>query len=286
MEKERRGFLQGLAVGASLLLLGCQEGPKPPGEGKAQYSVYLSTDDGPFRCSGNVDAVVREMEVPLAAFVVGKHARSKRYHAYLEAYRSDPYVTLANHSYSHANGHYSDYYRHPERVLEDFERNRKFLGLSDRRGRLPGRDSWRIGGRAYDADKSARAAADLLASHGYTLYGWDLEWTHTRSGKPIGSADALYRKIRYQLERGHGFTPGHLMLLMHDQMFGSVGAREELKRLITLLKEDPTIRLRALSEYPEKAPVAQPRTQGPRLIRGSTTGIGESTPVDPMKFAH
>ncbi len=284
MEKARRGFLQGLAVGASLLLLGCQEGPKPPGEGKAKYSVYLSTDDGPMHCSEDIDALIRETEVPLAAFVVGKHARSKRYHAYLEAYRGDPYVSLANHSYTHANGHYSDYYRHPERVLEDFERNRKFLGLSGKRGRLPGRDSWRIGGRAYDADKSARAAADLLAAHGYTLYGWDLEWTHTHSGKPIGSAETFYRRIRSQLERGHSFTPGHLMVLMHDQMFGTVGAREELRRLIVLLKRDPSIRLRALSEYPENVPIGSLPIRGPRLIRGSTTGIGESTPVDPMKF--
>jgi hypothetical protein len=274
----------GAAAGTALLLGGCGRGPETPGSGR--YSLYLSTDDGPLRCSGNIDAVVREFRVPLAAFVVGKHARSGVYRSYLDAYRSNPYVTLANHSYSHADGRYSDYYRHPRRVLEDFEKNRRILNLSDKKGRLPGRDSWRIGGRAYDADRSATAAADLLAAHGYTLYGWDLEWTHTHSGRPVGSARQLYRKTRYQLERNRTFTPGHLMLLMHDRMFGTVGAREELKKLILLLLNDPEIRLRELSDYPAAAVQRRREERGAKLIRSVPTGVGETTPVDPLKFAH
>jgi len=271
----------------ALLVGGCASGPEIPGSTAGVYSVYLSTDDGPLTCSGYLDAVIREAQVPVAAFVVGKHARAEVYRNYLERYRSNPYITLANHSYSHADGHYRDYYRHPERVLEDFEKNRRFLELENKMGRLPGRDSWRIGGRAYDGDKTATAAADLLASHGYTLYGWDLEWTHTRSGRPIGSAEELYRRIRAQLQRGHTYTPGHLMLLMHDQMFGSVSARRELKKLIGLLRSDPGIRLRSLNEYPRTAPRrSTPVIPGAKLIRGTTTGVGETTPVDPMKFAH
>lgn len=286
MNRERRKIIQwGALAGAVWLLGGCGKGPEAPGTAPSRYSVYLSTDDGPLKCSGNIDAAIREAQVPLAAFVVGRHAQSKRYRSYLELYRSNPYVTLANHSYSHANGHYLDYYRHPQRVLEDFEKNRRILGLDNRLGRLPGRDSWRIGDRAYDADKTARAAADLLASHGYTLYGWDLEWTHTQSGKPIGSAEELYRRIKAQLQRGHTYTPGHLMLLMHDQMFGTVSARTELSRLIGLLRSDPEIRLRSLEEYPRTAPVRRPAGGGAKLIRGATTGVGETTPVDPLKFA-
>jgi len=285
MERTRRDFVVGAVGGAMALALGgCGTGPGPGGGGR--YSVYLSSDDGPMRCSGAIDEVIRETRVPLAAFVVGKHARTEAYRRYLEAYRSNPYITLANHSYSHADGHYLSYYAHPERVLEDFDKNRRVLGLSDRRGRLPGRDSWRIGGRAYDADRSAAEAADLLASRGYTLYGWDLEWTHTRSGRPIGTAEGIYRKLLAMLERGHTYTPGHLMLLMHDQMFGSVGAREELRRLVTLLRDDSRIRLRSLDDYPLRAPaVRRPAGRGPRLMKGTATGVGETTPVDPLKFA-
>ncbi|WP_456392353.1 polysaccharide deacetylase family protein [Nitratifractor sp.] len=286
MQKERRAILKwGSMAAAAWLLGGCGQGPAVPG-GSERYSVYLSSDDGPLRGSANLDAAIRETKVPLTAFVVGKHARPSLFHSYLEGYRNNPYINLANHSYTHANGRYIDYYLHPGRVLADFEKNRAVLGLVDRRGRLPGRDSWRLGGRAYDADRSARAAADLLAANGYTLYGWDLEWTHTHSGRPIGTAEDLYRRIKFQLHRGHTYTPGHLMLLMHDQMFGTLSAKRELKRLITLLKSDPQIRLRPLADYPLSAPPREaPATQGPWLIKGSPTGVGETTPVDPLHFS-
>jgi len=271
---------------AALCLDGCAPRPSQPGGG-GRYSVYLTSDDGPLKGSPNLDAAIRETKVPLAAFVVGKHAHPSLYRSYLEGYRNNPYITLANHSYTHANGHYIDYYRHPMQVLADFEKNRVVLGLGDRRGRLPGRDSWRLGGRAYDADRSATAAADLLASHGYTLYGWDLEWTHTHSGRPIGTAEELYRRIKFQLYRGHTYTPGHLMLLMHDQMFGTLSAKMELKRLIMLLKNDPEVRLRSLDVYPRSAPRHKVATlQTPRLMPAKPTGIGETTPVDPLRYAH
>ena len=286
MRKERRAILKwGSTAAAAWFLAGCGRRPGGP-PGRERYSVYLTSDDGPLKGSPNLDAAIRETKVPLTAFVVGKHAHPSLYRSYLEGYRNNPYITLANHSYTHANGHYIDYYRHPMQVLADFEKNRVVLGLGDRRGRLPGRDSWRLGGRAYDADRSATAAADLLASHGYTLYGWDLEWTHTHSGRPIGTAEELYRRIKFQLYRGHTYTPGHLMLLMHDQMFGTLSAKMELKRLIMLLKNDPQIRLRPLADYPLSAPPYKvPTTKGPRLIKGRTTGVGETTPIDPLRFS-
>jgi len=280
-------MLKYAALGAAALCLdGCAPGPSRPGGG-GRYSVYLTSDDGPMRGSAYVDSAVRETRVPLTAFLVGKHATPRLFQAYLQGYRSNPYVTLANHSYTHANGHYLDYYRHPERVLADFEKNRKALGLHEMLGRLPGRDSWRLGSRAYDADRSASAAADLLAAHGYRLFGWDLEWTHAQSGRPIGTAEEIYRRAKYQLHKAHTFTPGHLVLLMHDQMFGTLHAKEELKDLIMLFKNDPEVRLRSLDAYPRSAPPHKVATrQTPRLMPAKPTGIGETTPVDPLRFAH
>jgi hypothetical protein len=69
-------------------------------------------------------------------------------------------------------------------------------------------------------------------------------------------------------------------------MFGSVAAREELKGLIRLLKSDPQIRLRELADYPERAPLSRTKPRGVKLIPGVTTGVSETTPVDPLKFAH
>jgi len=288
--KRKRSILFQWSLAAGILLLfvgGCgKKGPQPPVAPNARYRVYLTTDDGPMRGSGGIDEVIRQTRVPLTAFVVGKHAQLNPYRAYLERYRSNPDITLGNHSYSHANGHYLDYYRHPQRVLADFEKNQRLLRLPEKIGRLPGRDSWRIGGRAYDADRTATAAADLLADHGYTLYGWDLEWTHTQKGHPIGSGEEIYRRIKAQLTHGHTYTPGHLMLLMHDQMFGTAAARAELTTLIGLLERDPEIRLCSVDAYPETVPLHRSPGGEARLIRGVTTGVGETTPVDPLKFAH
>ncbi len=288
MKHDRRATLKWLVgSGAALFLGGCGKGPEPGEPSRRRYQVYLTTDDGPLRGSENVDRVIRETGVPMTAFVVGRHAQSSAYRARLDAYRKNPHIRLANHSYTHADGRYADYYRHPQHVLEDFEMNARILGLSGKVGRLPGRDSWRLGGRRYDADRSARAAADLLAQHGYRLYGWDLEWTHTHSGAPIGTAEVLGRKIRHQLEKGHCYTPGHLVLLMHDQMFRGRGAMEELRRLIQSLQNDPAIELQDLENYPVFGPIRLPASsKGTKLIKGPTTGVSETTPVDPLKFAH
>ena len=102
----------------------------------------------------------------------------------------------------------------------------------------------------YDQDKSSARAADTLAAGGYRLYGWDIEWTHTRKGRPIGDANTIYRKILSKLHRNRLFVSKHLILLMHDQMFGSSFAVRELKKLIHKLKADPRIRLARLGEYP------------------------------------
>ncbi len=134
-------------TGALLLLIlvgGCA--PKQPPLPGAKYCVYLTSDDGPLRSSGAINEVIAAEGVPMEAFVIGKHARPKLFRSYLEAYRANPYVTLGDHSYTHANGHYLSYYAHPDKVLEEFERTKRELNLPEKVGRLPGRDSWRIGG--------------------------------------------------------------------------------------------------------------------------------------------
>ena len=167
----------------------------------------------------------------MTAFVIGKHAASKSHAAYVENYRKNRYIDIANHSFSHANSRYLSWYRNPELVLSDFNRNKTFYGISDTISRLPGRNIWRLGGVAYDQDRTSSSAATLLASSDYKLYGWDLEWTHSVNGKPIENAATIYSKIKYKLKKNR---KGHLVLLMHDQMFASAYAANELKKLIEI----------------------------------------------------
>lgn len=270
-----------LGLIAAVLLAGCapQETPRP-GTGK-RYSVYLTTDDGPLAGSGEVARVVRERHAPLAAFLVGAHARSRMGRALVDRYRHTPGVTLLNHSYSHAWGNYRGYYLHPGKVEADFERNAASLPQDRRWGRLPGRNSWRLGGRKRDDSRQAGLAADRLAAAGYRVYGWDLEWTHTRSGRPVGDAETLYRRIKARLHRGTLFTPGHLVLLVHDQMFRRPESARELERLVAKLQADPEIRLKPLSAYP----VASSASAGSRSGRSVSAKKKENARGDTQASA-
>ncbi|WP_457605802.1 hypothetical protein [Nitratifractor sp.] len=68
-------------------------------------------------------------------------------------------------------------------------------------------------------------------------------------------------------------------------MFGTPQAQAELQRLIERLKKDPQIRLEALDDYPSSG-VPAPTKRKARLVPAPATGVGESTPIDPLKFAH
>ena len=281
MKIKRFSFQTPLLAISFLLFFGCApQKPTPPGptptpQPTANYNVYLTTDDGPMWGSHYINDLILSEKVPLTAFVVGLHTqKGPKYLAYFESYRSNPYITLGNHSYSHAYGHYLAYYSNPTGVLADIKHNEELLNLPNKMVRLPGRNSWRLGNRHYDQDKSATAAADLLASNGYRIYGWDMEWMHTQKGKPIGSAESIYQSIDKLLKHKKLFTPGHLILLMHDQMFNNKKSIEELRKLIGYLRSDPRIHISKLSNYP----VNGPETVPPRLyIPPKPTGAFSET---------
>jgi hypothetical protein len=125
--------------------------------------------------------------------LVGAHALVRPKEVAL--YKENEYIEVGNHSYSHANNHYQQYYSHPEGVLLDFKRSMDTLRLTDKIGRLPGRNMWRIGGRSKNDISSGIEAADLLHQHGFSLFGWDLEWMHnTHTAAPMGLQRRLLSK--------------------------------------------------------------------------------------------
>jgi len=268
-----------LLLGAALLvwLSGCAPQSEPVPKSGKRYAVYLTTDDGPLSGSGAVARIVEKERVPLAAFLVGAHARSERGRGLVDRYRRTAGVTLLNHSYSHAWGNYRGYYLRPAGVKEDFERNAAVLPQDRRWGRLPGRNSWRLGGRKRDDSRQAGYAADRLAAAGYRIYGWDLEWTHTRSGRPIGDARTLYRRIKARLHKGSLFTRGHLVLLIHDQMFRRPEWARELEELVRLLRRDPEIRLMPLSAYPVRIASREGERSPPRKPADAPASRGALT---------
>ncbi|PWT96639.1 MAG: hypothetical protein C5B52_15225 [Bacteroidetes bacterium] len=218
-------------------------------------TIYLTFDDGPLP---GTDAIIRAFDrekLPATMFMVGKHVQMSKSlrEKYEMAYR-DPFLETGNHSYSHANRKYHTYYRHPEKVLEDFDRNQAFLHLRDKDARMPGRSSWRVGNRKRDEPSvNGASAADLLHENGYTIFGWDLEWFHkSQSGKPQQKVEEIFEQIQKRISNPKKcFTPYHFVLLAHDEMFQKPWEQNELKQLIDLLKENG-YKFDHINNYPRK----------------------------------
>lgn len=211
--------------------------------------IYLSFDDGPLNGSARIDDAIVTEQVPISVMLVGEHALHRPQDVTL--YKKNNYIEVGNHSYNHANSHYKLYYSDPESVLADFIKNKKVLGLTDKIARLPGRNMWRINGRSKNDVSSGVEAADLLAKNGFSLFGWDMEWMHDpHTAAPIGTAEDIFKQIEETLSKNRTFTPNHLVLLSHDEMFQHTYDESELKRLIEMLKERKDYQFEQLKNYP------------------------------------
>ncbi|QEC66421.1 polysaccharide deacetylase family protein [Panacibacter ginsenosidivorans] len=201
--------------------------------------IYLTFDDGPLNgTEGILDALDKE-KIPATMFMVGRHmkADTEMKNKFEMAY-NDNLLEVANHSFSHANNHYEAYYKDPQKVLEDFNKNQELLNFKDKDARMPGRNTWRIGTRGKDdISANGREAADLLHKNGYNLFGWDLEWQHSAGGKPVQTVQQMFEEIEKRInDPQRCFTPNHFVLLSHDEMFRKPWEVSELKQLVDLLK--------------------------------------------------
>lgn len=200
--------------------------------------IYLTFDDGPLNGSEHIDSVVLAEQLKVNVFVVGMYMhQSKLLQRYFKLYKENPFIEIYNHSYTHAHDKYELFYRDPENVLADIRKNESEFDLRFKIVRLPGRNMWRIGNRKRDDEKSGSAAADLLAANGYKLFGWDLEWDHDlKNGDPIQSVGTMVKEIEAMFKYKRSFTPGHVVILAHDEMFRKKWEESELKQLIDTLK--------------------------------------------------
>lgn len=219
----------------------------------AKY-IYLSFDDGPLNGSENIDSVILGERLKISVFVVGEHAeKSKQLGTYYKLYEQNPFVEVYNHSYTHANNKYELFYSNPENVLADIQKNEQLLNLRYKIVRLPGRNIWRVGGRKRDDETSGSKAADLLEKSGYKIYGWDIEWQHHASnGTPVQSVDEMVKEIETRLENGNTFTQGHIIILLHDEMFQKKWEESELKHLIDTMRMHQNYEFEHIRFYPEK----------------------------------
>ncbi|HMU44771.1 MAG TPA: polysaccharide deacetylase family protein [Chitinophagaceae bacterium] len=214
--------------------------------------IYLTFDDGPNKGTGNVLKTVKEEKIPASFFVVGKHVfDSPSQGKTFQELKSDSTVEICNHSYTHAYNHYSKYYDNPEDVVKDFQRNKEVLSLISQVSRMPGRNAWRIDTVIHTDIQSSKPAIDSVHNAGFMVMGWDIEWIFDhKTLEPSPDTDLLLRQIQNMLEASTTKTPGHLVLLAHDQSFRNEADIEKLRYFIQQLKNNPDYELLLASNYP------------------------------------
>ncbi len=214
--------------------------------------IYLTFDDGPNKGTPNVYRVVHEEQVPASFFIVGKHVFDKpEQRAEWELLKGDSTIERCNHSYSHASNHYARYYRDPQGVIADIEHNQQALGFTNRIVRMPGRNAWRTDSFSHTDVKESRAAIDSVRGAGFAVLGWDIEWQFDhKTLLPDTATGLLLRRIYNLLESGGTRTPGHLVLLAHDQAFQKEEELQLLQNVIRELKNNPGYELLTARYYP------------------------------------
>jgi hypothetical protein len=164
-------------------------------------------------------------------------------------YKSNPYVVIGNHSFTHANFHYIRFYNNPKNVEKDFLKNEKFLKIDSKLARLPGRNVYSIGSIVKGEPKALKSAKLLTKNDNYKFFGWDYELRHNGKGDILEDALTHYKRIKELLKSGKTFRKGQIIILMHDQMFTSLKSQEALGELILLLQDDEEIKLKTLDKY-------------------------------------
>ena len=215
--------------------------------------VYLTFDDGPLNGSEYIDSVVLAEKIKISVFLVGEHVlMSRTMDNYFKYYEENPYIDEYNHSFSHANNHYDQFYSNTDLSVSDILKNNLLLKFSYKIVRLPGRNMWRIDGIKRDDVESGSKTADRLEQLGYKVVGWDLEWEHNSNAgaPPVQSVDEMYNEICRRFESNNTFTPNNLVLLLHDEMFQKKWEESELKQLIDKLRSNKNFEFEQMRFYP------------------------------------
>ena len=106
--------------------------------------IYLTFDDGPLNGTLNCFKAIIENNLKATFFFVGIHASNNRGKSIIDTLRKSDSLIIGNHSYSHANEEYVEFYKNFRQAKEDFLLNEKLLKLDEKIIRLPGNNSWAI----------------------------------------------------------------------------------------------------------------------------------------------
>lgn len=207
--------------------------------------IYLTFDDGPVDGTQSVLEVIKNEEVPATMFFVGKFIEKNR--QLYEESLSSSFLTIGNHTYSHANGKYQKFYSNSNIVINDMKRNQQLISENDKSFsplRLAGRNVFRLNNIKkddYSISKEERQKErfiyNKLAKDGFNIYGWDVEWNYLAQNKSIETPLEVVNKIEAIYKRKKLAAKDKVILLMHDWMFTKhFDGKKNLQSLIEMLK--------------------------------------------------
>lgn len=254
------GFIK-YAIGPALLTIllfihpaGAQTAGMPAalrGKPVDTISLYLTFDDGIDSGSSTLLQLADSLHTPVTVFLIGKYVlRSDSTRKIWQRMQASPWLEAGNHSYSHANSSYHRYYTDPVLVLNDFIKNKDSLGLTNKLARMPGRNAWRTDKQNRTDLEDCKPAADTLATHGYKLAGWDLEWNYSGTDLSLESEEDLLFRIKQAVQYRRTFTPRHLVILCHDPALENPLSRARLISFIQKISASGNFRFSFLSNYP------------------------------------
>jgi peptidoglycan/xylan/chitin deacetylase (PgdA/CDA1 family) len=226
--------------------------PKPSVYDSTKKYIYLTFDDGPQRGTTTCYQLCKEEKIKATFFMVGLHTKLKSDgRKIVSMIREDyPEFLLANHSFTHANGKYLNFYHHPILAEKDFLQAQETLQVPYKIIRLPGNRSWVREGEVK-ATSLVRPVAELLNSDGYNVIGWDLEWNFShKSARPIQSPAKLASQVDSAFIKNDTHLANHLVILSHDRMFQRPGDADSLAKFIHILKQNPQYVFETVDHYP------------------------------------
>ena len=213
--------------------------------------IYLTFDDGPLNGTANCITICEREKVAASFFEIGLHqSRSSKGRKLYAQIKSNPNLfSLSNHSYSHAAGKYRWFYQHPDSATLDFLKGQAVLAPTNNLVRFPGNNAW----DTKDAKKASwlvKPLAHKMDSLGWDVIGWDMEWRFNKYGKPVQSPETIALLVDSLFEHNQTKTKNHLVILMHDHMFGSTDDSLKLAKMVGLLKKRKHYRFDKITQYP------------------------------------
>ncbi len=231
---------------------------KKAAKSSGRKKLYVTFDDGPNRGTRNVFRIVQDEGVPVSFFIVGEHVFASPSQSRMwDSLKMAQQIELCNHSYSHAHSHYERYYTEPDSVVADFKRTADSLNFTNNIGRTPGRNIWRIDTLQFTDLKKSAAAADSLQKAGFTLMGWDLEWSFNHKSMSVETtAEGMIAQIDSVFKHNRTKRKDNLVLLAHDQAYVKSEDSFQLRQFFQLLKKSD-YELSLASDYLEEADTAR-----------------------------